>query len=127
MLSVDMIISLTNVCDNLELAGGLVGKYASFLLFSINEIMKHIGIYMLNGLSPSPQAELKMKSPVDDPIHGLTFFNEVFEKNGLKRHKEFKCYLCLVDPCIPTPSKITHPNWKVDSILKKLHSICKKP
>ena len=58
--------------------------------------MKHIGLYLLQGLSPSPQVELKFHSQSEDPVNGNDFVQKSFGgKPGIsrRRHKHFKCFL----------------------------------
>lgn len=44
--------------------GGTV--YIDYFDFSFEEMMKHIGVYFLHGISPSPQVEMKMMPQFDD-------------------------------------------------------------
>ena len=83
--------------------------------------MKHIGFYLLQGLSPSPQVEIKFHSQSEDPVNGNDFVHKYFGgKPGIskRRHKHFKCFLTSVDPITQAPSRDTHPNWKVHPLFK---------
>ncbi len=42
----------------------------------------------------------------------------MFGRNADKRHKMFKAYFCIQDPCKIVPLKSTHPNFKIDPFLK---------
>ena len=78
--------------------GGLGGKYKYFRIFSLHELMKHIGLYLLQGFSPSPQVELKFHSQSEDPVNGNDFVQKSFGgKPGIsrRRHKHFKCFFLL--------------------------------
>jgi hypothetical protein len=51
--------------------GGAV--YPDFKPFSMHKIRQHIGLYVLNGLSPSLEVELKFRSIAQDELHGSNF------------------------------------------------------
>ena len=61
-LSVEDLTTWTNLKALLDNAGEGGGVYPKFIPFTIPEIAKHLGLYMLNGISPSPQVELKFFS-----------------------------------------------------------------
>ena len=88
--------------------------------------MKHIGVYILQGVSPSPRAELKMKSQRDDPINGNDMVYASIGSNGERRHRHFKCFFGVQDPRIATPSRKTNPNWKVEPVLKQVLRVSKE-
>lgn len=58
--------------------GGTV--YIDYFDFSFEEMMKHIGVYFLHGISPSPQVEMKMMPQFDDQFNGDDF---IFNALGL--------------------------------------------
>ena len=80
--------------------------------------MKHIAIYKFNGLSPSPQVEMKLCTQEEDPIQGNNLIASAIGPNGIRRHREFKSFMAVVDPRYQTPSRDTHPNWKVEPFVK---------
>ena len=122
--SVEDITSWTNLKISIAARSG--GMYSDCMDFSAEEIMKHLGLYVLNGLSPSPQVEMKFKSQGEDKVNGNDFaYKAFFGVNPIKRHKEFKCFLASVDPRYATPSKKTHPNWKIDPMLKQVMAASK--
>ena len=91
--------------------------------------MQHISLYLLQGLSPSPQVEMKFKSQVEDPVNGNDLVHQAFGgKSGrsVRRHKHFKSFFACVNPLIETPSRDTHPNWKIHPFLKHIHTVSKK-
>ena len=51
-------------------AGVEGGIYSTFQPFSYLEIEQLIGLYILQGLNPSPKVDSKFHSQVDDPIQG---------------------------------------------------------
>ena len=102
------------------------GKYADFTDFNKFELMSHLSLYLLHSILPYPRLDMKFKVEAEDPVNGLTLFNEVFGKSGVTRHKEFKAFFRATNPIIPTPSTNTHPNWKVETCLKHFARLSKE-
>ena len=102
------------------------GKYKGFVDFDKREFMSHLSLYLLHSISPSPQIDFKFKSEIEDPVNGSTLCNEVFGKGGVTRHKEFKAFFSATDPIYPTPPTDTHPNWKIDPLLKHMLRVSKE-
>ena len=50
---------------------------------------------------------------------------DVFGTNAATRHKEFKIFFSATDPLLPTPPTTTHPNWKIDPVLKHMMRVSK--
>jgi hypothetical protein len=94
--------------------------------FTVDEVMKHFGLFMLNGLNPSPNIADKFKSQVEDPVQGNDMCHNAFGSNAAERLVEFKRFLTLVDPRIPTPTRKQDPNYKINAIIKQLIHISKK-
>jgi hypothetical protein len=57
---------------NLKAALAQAGSriYPDFIPLKTEEFKKHIGLYILNGLSPSLQVSQKFKSQKEDPVNG---------------------------------------------------------
>ena len=98
--------------------GGVI--YEDFTDFTIDEIMQHLGLYILNGINPCPRVEMKLKSATTDPTNGSNLCFESFGLNAERRHRHFKCFFATCDPNKPTPARETHPNWKVQPMLRHL-------
>ena len=75
--------------------------------------MRHLGLYIANGLAPGPQVTRKFSTQEKDPINGNDFIASTFGPNALRRHREFKAFLAIMDPSQITLSRKTYPNWKV--------------
>jgi hypothetical protein len=56
-------------------------------------------------------------------LHGSDLCFDVFGKNAGKRHKHFKAFFACQDPMLPTPSRKTHPNHKVDNFLSHVNRV----
>ena len=81
--SIENALSWTNTKAQMMNAG-LGGKYDDFTNFSLMELMKHIGLYLFHGLSPSPQVEMKFRSSQEDVVNGNDFIHRAFGgKSGL--------------------------------------------
>lgn len=97
--------------------------YPDWKPFSRDEIRKHLGLYIFNGVAPSPQIAFRSQSQIQDPIYGNDMIREAFGTNAKSRHRQFKCFFALQNPCIPTPSRKTFPNWKVRPLLKWINHV----
>ena len=93
-------------------------QYPNCVPFDVDETMKHIGLYMFHGLSPSPQIEMKFQSTAQNEINGNNFIDEAFGSRAAERHREFKAFFATVDPALPVPPRDTHPNWKVSKFFR---------
>ena len=126
--SMESCLSWTNTKARMQNAG-LGGKYPDFEDFTLDELMQHTSLYLLQGLSPSPQIEMKFKSQLEDPVNGNDLVHQIFGgKSGkaMRRHKHFKCFFACVDPLIQIPSRDTHPNWKIHPLLKHINAVSQK-
>ena len=85
MLSIELITQWTNAKAIMN--GGGDSTYKDFRPFTRVEIRRHIGLYILQGLAPSPQVEFKFMSHQQDPIHGNDMVSIAFGANAMKRHK----------------------------------------
>ena len=70
--------SFTNKKVYLYNAGSGGTQYPDFKEFSVDEIMQHLGVYILNGLSLSPQAEMKFDLQKKNPTNGSDFCYNTF-------------------------------------------------
>jgi hypothetical protein len=59
-------------------AGQQGGIYPEFTSFSPKDIKNFLGLYLLNGLNPSPQLKQKFKVQHEDLINGSDLCNQVF-------------------------------------------------
>ena len=88
--------------------------------------MQHLSLYLLHGNSPSPQIEMKFKDENEDPVNGSTLCNRIFGKRGMTKQKEFKAFSGSVNPLVPTLTISSHPNWKIDPLLKYCMGLAKE-
>ena len=104
-------------------AGVQGGCYPTFVPFSYKEIERFLGLYMLQGLNPSPQVEMKFFNQRSDPVQGSDLCHRIFGDNANKWHKQFKAFFCLQDPAKQAPARKDQPTYKVDSFLKHLQMV----
>ena len=64
-------------------AGVPGGVYPSFTPFSYLEIERFLGLYILQGLNPSPQVEMKFNSQQVDPVQGNDLCYRIFGANAV--------------------------------------------
>ena len=79
--------SWTNTKSMIENSGRRWGKYNGFKYFTKKEMMAHLGVYLLHGISPAPQIDMKFISSLDDPVKGSNLCNGIFERAGVTHHK----------------------------------------
>jgi hypothetical protein len=101
--------------------GGAV--YPDFKPFSMHEIRQHIGLYVLNGLNPSPGVELKFRSSAQDELHGSDFVRNSFGPSAERRHRMFKAFFAVQNPMIEAPPRKKKPNWKINPLIKWLNFV----
>jgi len=123
MVSIAEWTTYSNTKALLSNAGQPGYMYPDWKPFSVAEIKKFIGLYILQGLSPSPQVKMKFKAQSIDAINGSDLCSSIFGENAEKRHKQFKSFFAVQNPLLPVPSKATHPNWKVDPFLAWMQTI----
>ena len=116
-VSIEEWTTYTNLRAILTNAGSTVyvGQYEPF---TPQEIRRFLALYILHGLSPSPQIKMKFVGQAIDPINGSDLCFRVFGRNAAKRHKEFKAFFTIQDPQKIVPARTTHPNFKIDPFLR---------
>ena len=77
--------------------------------FSIDEVIRYFGLYMLNGLNSSPQIIRKFNSRLEDPVQGNNMCHNAFGPNAAEQHVYFKGFLTLVNLKNPSPTSKADP------------------
>jgi hypothetical protein len=112
-------------CTNLKailMNAGATFYQGSFKPFTPLEIRWFLALYILQGLSPSPQIKMKFLPQSVDRINGNDMCCHVFGPNAAKRHKEFKAFFTVQDPRKKVPPRVMHPNFKIDPFLRWIQS-----
>lgn len=125
-VTIEQITTWTNQRGYLSNAGEGGGNYVNWKPFSVEEMMSHLGVYLLNGLSPSPLIEYKFSPQVQDQVNGNDLCARIFGANSIRRHREFKAFFTACDPLVQPPDKISHPYWKVQPVLKQALTVSKE-
>ena len=94
--------SFTNKKAYLYNAGSGGTQYPEFKEFYVDEIMQHLGVYIINGLSPSPQVEMNFYSQNKNPMNGSDFCFKAFRSCARQGHKEFKAFFVVQYPLANT-------------------------
>ena len=102
--------SSTNKKAILSNAGQKGEQYAHFQPFSVDEAMKHLDVYMINGVSPSPQVAFKFESQSLNSTNDNDICYESLGSNAQKRHRDFEKYFAVQDPIKIVPPRKAHPN-----------------
>ena len=89
-----------------------------------------LGIYLSDGLSPSPQLRKKMKSQQDEKIHGNDFICDCIKyysaSDAEQLYRSFRHLLGVQDPLTVPPPKQECPNFKVDEFFEWMRHIFKE-
>ena len=83
-----------------------------FKNFQLEELMQHVGLYLLQALSPSPQVKMKFYSQCDDPVNRSDFVHSSFGSRptmSVRRHRHFKAFFL---PTIHTSSSRIEANTR---------------
>ena len=117
----NMWCKFTNQKANIANAG--VDCYPDFKPFTPREIEKHLAVYFVNGLNPSPQVEMKFRQQAHDPIQGNDFIWKQMGPGAKARHRHFKAFFCIQDPMKPVPTRKENPLHKVNSFLRWIQQV----
>jgi hypothetical protein len=122
-VSIAKMTTWTNLKAMLANAGTGGSMYPNFVPFLIIEIRQHLGLYIFNGLNPSPQVEMKFEQQEDDEVNGNDFIYESFGSNAEQRHRHFKAFFAVQDPILPTPDCWKHPLHKVQPLINWMNKV----
>ena len=79
-----------------------------FKPFSNQDIMAMIGVYIIDGLAPSPQLTQKMQSQIQQPTHGNDRIVAVMGTGWQQKHRSFR-HFCIPGCYDAAPSKKSMP------------------
>ena len=96
----DQWAAFTNMKAEMEFAGNQAsgGCYENFERFTPDEIRRHLILYSIQGLNPSPQLHMKMKHQREEPIQGCDAIANAMGANVKKRAQQFKKYFSVRHP-----------------------------
>ena len=113
----------TNIKAILMGAGEGPGSlYPDFAPFTAIELKQHIGLFILNSISPSPNINKKFQSQKVDSVNGYDIVSHAI-LNSPRRHRHFRCFFTIYDPRVYPLSKSVQPNFKVDSFFAYINDV----
>jgi hypothetical protein len=89
----------------------------AFTPFLVSEIEIILGLYIFNGLAPSPHVENKFKLQKEDHVQGNVFIAGICGPNSVRHLKHFKAFFSVQNPMMPPQNCKTNPDSKVDLFL----------
>ena len=74
---------------------GIEGEiYPDFKPFILEYLRKHLGVYIVHGLSPTQEFNMKFQSQSEDNINGNDFVKRCIGPAAVRRHKHFRRFFC---------------------------------
>jgi hypothetical protein len=113
---------VTNIRAERAFVGEATYRDQFMTRFSVKEIKQFLGLYVLNGLSPSPSLDKKFERNDKANFNPFVAAN-VGGANPQKRLKIFKAYFGVQCPDKPVPERKTSPLFKVLPIIKQIRKI----
>ena len=124
VLDMKTIANHTNMIISCSTAS--IRRSKSIKAFTTDNVTEYFGLFMLNGLNLSPRIINTFKSQLEDPMQGNKMCIMAFGLNATEIVVEFKRFLTLVDPSILIPNRKQDPDYKINTIIKKLTHVSKK-
>jgi hypothetical protein len=85
-----------------------------------------LGVYIIDGLAPSPQLVQKMQPQSKQPTHGNDKVASAIGTGYQQKHRSFRHFFACQDPLMTSPPKEQCPNFKVDEFFRWLRHIWKE-
>ena len=76
------------------------GKYK---LFTNKDIIAMLGVYIIDGLAPSPQLTMKMQPQSKQPTHGNNKVTSAIGTGYQQKHRSFRHFFACQDPLLTPP------------------------
>ncbi len=92
-------------------------------LFTNRDIVAMLGVYITNGLAPSPQLTQKMQPQSKQPTHGNDKVASAIGIGYQQKHRSFRHFFACQDPLLTPLPKEQCPNFKVDEFFQWLRHI----
>ena len=87
----------------MENAGNIGETYPDFYPFTPDEMRRHLGMYIVHDLSPSPEVSMKFKTQSEDDINRDDFVNRSLGPQAVRRHKHFRHFFATQNPLLRPP------------------------
>ena len=118
-LSISDLVQWTNLKAMVSNAG-TDECYKDFTQFTPKEVKQHLGLYILNGLSPSPNMDLKFDR---DDAANYNNFVCTNVRNGVRRHRMFRAFFACQDPRKNVPAGAASPLFKLLPLINWMNRI----
>ena len=111
----------SNMKAQMDNAGEPGHRFAGkFEHFTTQSICRMMGVYVIDGLAPSPQLMQKMQPQSKDRTHGNDFIAKHMGLSYQQHYRQFRAYFGCQDPLMTPPPKEKCPNFKVDEFFRWL-------
>jgi hypothetical protein len=101
------------VCNAGELGHIFAGKFKQF---TNKDILQMIGVYIIDGVAPSPQL-VQMTQPQDkQPTHSNNRIVSVIKLFWQQKHWSYPDFFACQDPLMNPPPKKQCPNFKINKL-----------
>ena len=90
------------------------------------DVMMMMGIYIIDGLAPSPKLIQKMQPQSKQRTHGNDFISSNIGPMYEQKHANFRHFFGCQDPLLISPPKEKCPNIKVDELFRWCRHIWKE-
>jgi hypothetical protein len=97
-----------------------------FKLFKNKDIIQMLGVYILDGIAPSPQLVWKMQPQMKQPTHVNNKIASTISPRYQQKHHSFRHFFGCQDPLMTPPPEDKCPNFKVDDFFRWLCYIWKE-
>jgi hypothetical protein len=94
--------------------------------FKNQDIMTMLGVYIIDGLAPSPQLVQKMQPQSKSATHGNDRIASAQGPGYQQKHRSFRHFFATQDPLMIPPSKEKCRNFKVDELFRWLRYVWKE-
>ncbi len=94
--------------------------------FTNKDIVAMLGVYIIDGLAPSPQLTQEMQPQSKQPTHGNNKVASTIGAGYQQKHRSFWHFFACQDPLLTPPPKDQCPNFKVDEFFRWLRHIWKE-
>jgi Transposase IS4 len=113
----------TNLKAQLANAGRGGTCYPDWSPFTVKDVRQFLGLYIWNGINPSPRIDMQLKPAAEDPVHGNQYLYENIGRNGVRRFREFRAFFAVQDPRAVPPCRKSNPLFKVSQVVKWINYI----
>ena len=94
--------------------------YSDFKPFTLKEVQQHLGLMIINGLSPSPSVDRKFDVTDEANFNAFVYKNM---PNGARRYQHFKRFAAVQDPRKMPPDRKDSPLFKLLPLINWINKV----